>query len=258
MKRGADMKKLRLYGLMLCAAALVLVTAGASYAWFFRNASLDSLMSVLPPDTILIIPVTEGGSKMMELDLDFREDWGDSKDENDVIHVLRPVCVKSSNPKHRLQVVHTTNLKALNFSIYTATVHERVGTASTEMPEVSLTKDATTLSVEPINLLTQTSGQGTVSERLAIPQSVNGNYKSGDQVEAHAYPLYWTATKISNCEIAQDDDNHKRVSSYCRQETDPITGEEKQFYYTYYYLEISWKEDTKETDLFYIMAHNVA
>lgn len=252
------MKKLRLYGLMLCAAALVLVTAGASYAWFFRNASLDSLMSVLPPDTILIIPVTKDGVKMEELDLDFHEDRGDYKDENDVIHVLRPVCVKSSNPKHLLQVVHTTNLKALNFSIYPATV--------TKDP-FTLTKDATALSVEPQNILTQqsntgsnpeTSGQTMVSERLAIPQSVNGNYKSGDQVEAHAYPLYWTATKNSNCEIAQDDENNKRVSSYKNEEPDPITGEKKWFYYTYYYLEINWKEETKETDLFYIMAHNVA
>lgn len=242
------MKKIRLYILLLGALLMVLLTAGVSYAWLARQeASMDTLLEIVPPDTIIIIPVTDGGEPMTELDLDYREDSEDYKDDEGSIHILRPVCVKSTNPAHRLEVVRTTNLENLSFNIYPAPWNDETG--SFVLPEVN--------SREKLSG-TYLNQKGDTEPKLAAQENtLNNNYEKSDQVEAHAYPLYWLATKICK-NNAETNDEYQGVTSKVCEEDDPHTGEKKDFYYTYYYLEISWKEETKQTDLFYILAQNVA
>lgn len=247
------MKKTRVYLLLLAAALMVLLTAGVSYAWLSRQeASMDTLLSILPPDTIVIIPVSEeGGSALPELDLDYHAGSNDYI-ENGTIHILRPVCVKSSYPAHRLEVVRTTNLENLTFNIYPAPWDKDANAFALPVPD-----QRTALSGSYLNLAEgydETPG----TPKLAAPDNaLNKNYQTGDEVEAHAYPLYWLATKT--CKHGSvESDTQQRVTSKVVEEIDPHVGEKRDFYYTYYYLEISWKEDTKKTDLFYILAHNVA
>lgn len=239
------MKKRKLYGLLLCAVALVLATAGATYAWFTQSASMATLVSILPPDKITIIPVSEQGAiELTEIDLDFDKDtWQyDKKDEESgYIHILRPVCVKSTSNAHRLEIVRTTNMEKLSFKIYPAV---KAGDSFQYFKDTPLT--------------------GHYINRNADTQLANAenleNYRDGDSVEAHAYPLYWLQDGYSIYLLPDTTPAgpYRSVTSYTSEELDPASSEMKTFYSTYYYLEISWQEETKQTDLFYIMAHNVA
>lgn len=245
------MNKLRLFGLLLCALAAVLLTVWGSYAWFLHSASMETLMSVLPPDSIVIIPINEADGKAMEeLDLDFHEGTGDKRDDDGTIHILRPVCVKSTNPKHILQVVHTTNLNSLSFKLYLA--EKKSETEITILTDENGNRKQLTFS--PMNGDDASGDPPTLAETVPV----NGNYKSGDDVEAHAWPLYWLADNVSCYEKWQNmGDKDLAVKCEVRPEKDPITNEEKDYYATYYFIEIIWKDEKKQTDLFYLMAHNM-
>lgn len=227
-------KKWRLFSTI----AALLLTIGISYAWFMQKASMKTLMEILPPDEITIIPISEkDGSEMTALDLDFHENSNDYKDEYG-IHILRPVCIKSTSPVHRLEIVHTTNLKSLKFNIFPAT------------------KDGQKFTYDKDKWINGDYMNPGTTPGLAKADTLE-NYTSTEEVaDAHAYPLYWIAV---NCAINEKwQEGWQKVTSYSQDELDPATQTEKKFYYTYYYLEISWKEETKETDLFYIMAQNIA
>ena len=225
---------------------MLLAVVGITYGWIVQNAALATLMKILPPDTITIVPISAtSGAEVVELDLDYREGI-DHKDENGTIHILRPICVRSTNPVHRLEIVHTTNLKDLSFAIYPAT---KASSAQGFQLEAE-----TALSGEYKN---QYKNQANPPDgKLALKQTLE-NYKStADVADVHAYPLYWLADQCY-------EKNHggytgRPVTSYTERVLDPETKTEKDFYCTYYYLEISWLEETKETDLFYIIAQNVA
>lgn len=240
------MKNRKLYALLLCAAALVLAAAGATYAWFTQSASMATLASILPPDQITIIPVSEQGHiELTEIDLDFnslKDKWkNDTKDGNGYIHILRPVCVKSTSNAHRLEIVHTTNMENLSFKIYPAV---KAGDSFQYSQGAPLAGDY-------INRNADT--------QLAKTETLD-NYQTDDTVEAHAYPLYWLQDGYSIYLLPDTTPagTYTSVTSYESEEFNPTSSKPETFYSTYYYLEISWKEETKQTDLFYIMAHNVA
>lgn len=220
------MKKKHLYGLLFSVLLLLLVTAGASYAWFARNASMATLVEIMPPDVITIVPVSDDGNTWMEeLDLDFRE--GD-KQEGKTITIRRPVCIRSTSRTHRLEIAHTTNLSGLKFQLYPAT------------------KGNTSISYDQNSRINgRYVNPNSNNNELAEPELLE-NYREDETIEEHAYPLYW---------ITADD---QTTTDKGTDEFDPVSGAQKKFYYTYYILEISWIEETKETDLFYIMAYNVA
>lgn len=221
---------------------MLLAVAGITYGWIVQNAALTTLMKILPPDTITIVPISAtSGAEVVELDLDYR-DGIDRKDENGTIHILRPICVRSTNPAHRLEIVHTTNLKNLSFAIYPAT---KVSSAQGFQLEAEAA-----LSGKYKNQANPPDG------KLALKQTLE-NYQSTDDVaDVHAYPLYWLAVQCYEKTHIQF--TGRPVTSYTERVLDPETKTEKDFYCTYYYLEISWLEETKETDLFYIIAQNVA
>lgn len=213
----------------------LLIVAGLTYAWMSQRAAMTTLLSIEPPDTISIIPTGTDTSELTMLDLDFHEN-SDDTNENGTIHIYRPVCIKSTERIHQLEIVHTTNLKELSFNIYPAFMVDNGESGI----KISYSKD-TTLSGKYINQ---------DSDGLAKVETLE-NYTDTDTVEKHAYPLYWIGVNCTDLENKQD--GWQTIISYSE------TGADQSVYYkTYYVLEISWKESSKETDLFYIMAQNVA
>lgn len=222
--------------LIIVLIGLLVAIASLSYAWFKNEQALSTLITIIPPDSITIMPVSEkDGSFVKSLDLDYREDSNDIKDEDGTIHILRPVCIRSTSKKHQLEIVHTTNLGSLMFKIYPA-----------EKNDDSFVFDK---DVYLSGKYKNKNGEIAVTDPLE-------NYMDGDNVEDHAYPLYWLAVECGTSDVAQE--GWQSVTSYTERDFDPATKQEKDFYFTYYYLEISWKETGKETDLFYIIAQNIA
>lgn len=233
--------------LVIYSIILLVILTGITYAWFVQNASMTTLLPIEKPDTITISDIN--GSDMTELDLDYIEGT-DIKDADGTIHIFRPLCIKSTSTKHQLEIVHTTNLDSLAFNIYPVTKDAMFDT----------TNPGTPLLGKYINLLNGT-------DKTAKPEILQ-NYSESDTVHTNAYALYWLAQICSN-QAANDTtqqqideteiyNTERPVFSDQQTEFDVATKSEKTFYYTYYYLEISWQETTKETDLFYIMARNIS
>lgn len=228
--------------ILIIVIAVFLVVTGISYAWLVHQAGLATLITITPPDSINIVPVDSDGNDATMLDLEFQE--GDDKNEEGEVTIRRPIYVYSSSPVHQLEIVHTTNLNELKVSIYPAIKNED-GSFSYDQ--------ARPLSGQYVNRKGGSS--------LAKEEKLN-NYKGEkDIVESHAYPLYWIAGN-SGCAkyVANEDENTiaNDVISVLNREHDPIKQVDKNYYRTYYYLEITWLEKSKETDLLYIMAQNIA
>lgn len=239
------MKSIKKFWLLFSVIALLFVVAGITYAWFAHSAAMSTLIEIVPPDTITIVPISEkDGSEMIQLDLDYHEGTYDREDEDGTIHILRPICIKSTNPIHRLEIAHTTNLNNLEFHIYPAEKKD-------EQEEKIQYDSKIELSGKYIN--NQEDNQ-----HLAKEETLKNYNDTADVADTHAYPLYWLVDKecATNGKV-HSESGYQIVESEIHKEFDPKTKEEKDFYYTYYYLEINWLEPTKETDLFYIMAQNV-
>lgn len=222
--------------LVISSIVLLAILVGGSYAWFMQDASMATLLSIAKPDTITISD--PDGSDMTELDLDYREGTEDKKDPDGTIHIFRPLCIKSTSPIHQLEIVHTTNLQSLKFNIY------------------PVTKNNDTFEFDK-NVSVSGGYVNKNESGLAKVETLENYANTNEVADIHAYPLYWV---FVNC-VKKDQEyngNCQRVTSYPKEEFDVVTKTEKTFYYTYYYLEISWKEETKETDLFYIMARNIS
>lgn len=239
------MKKIKYLWPLVSVIAVLLTTAGITYAWFDHSASLVTLLEIQPPDAITITPVGYDGTELAALDLDFKDGVDEkvtAEDGTTTITILRPVRIKSTSPVHQLEVVHTTNLNQLNFNIYPVT--DKGGHFSDW---------GTPLSGKPVN-------PDPSDPNLAKREQLN-NYKDADTVEAHAYPLYWLADRCGDKQYVQAADKAKvaiEVSSKKSTEFDAAKQCDVDYYSTYYILEISWQETTKETDLFYILAQNIA
>ena len=223
--------RIKIRWLLVSSFVLTAVFVGIIYAWFIQNASLTTLLSIEKPDTITISDVD--GSDMTELDLDFREGI-DRKDDDGMIHIFRPLCIKSTGENHQLEIVHTTNLSSLDFHIYPVREGEPFDAENPGTP----------LDGSYVNL---------ADNKTAKAENLQ-NYSDSDTVNPYAYPLYWMAQVCSK----QETEGYRQVFPTEKMEFDVAAKTEKIFYYTYYYLEISWKETTKETDLFYIMAYNIS
>ena len=218
----------------------LLIVAGLTYAWMSQRAAMTTLLSIEPPDLITIIPTTENGIELKELVLEYNENT-DTKDEDGTIHIYRPVCIRSTEPVHQLEIVHTTNLNNLSFNLYIATRT----TNSDNQYVIESKKD------ENVKISGSYKNETSEGSKLAKGEPLE-NYSSTEEVaDNHAFPLYWIAVE---CAIEEKwKDGWQKVIS--QTETGP---DQKTYYSTYYILEISWKESSKETDLFYIMAQNVA
>lgn len=243
------MKTGKIFTLVTTVVLLLIASVGISYAWFSQRAALSTLVTIIPPDSIEIIPIDSDGRDATMLDLDFKEGTDTKNEETGEITIRRPVYIYSTSPVHQLEVVHTTNLNMLEFKIYPATAEKD---QNGDIIEIDYDKKKY-LGVECINPKPDNSS-------LAKPENLN-NYKKGEIVEAHAYPLYWLAENSGDGRYVSESDKDQiqtHVSSESETKFDPAKQVDKTYYKTYYYIEISWQESTKETDLFYVMAQNIA
>ena len=224
------------------AVVMIITAVGISLAWFYQHAAMSTLMNIVPPDSISIVPVDGDGNDSSMLDLDFKE--GDIKGEDGTITIRRPIYVYSTSPVHQLEIVHTTNMNELSFAVYPATINA----------------DGKTFTYDGNHCLSGEYKNQDDNTSLAVQDKLN-NYKKDDnvEVEAHAYPLYWLAGNSGDKTYVADSYITNEVTSIKEPpKFDPAKQVYKTYYKTYYMVEISWKEDSKETDLFYVMAQNCA
>lgn len=219
------------------AALLVVVAliAGLSYAWFYNQTDMATLMAIKPPSTISIRG--PGGSEMTSLDLNYAD--GD-KDANNKVTVKRVICVQSevSVTGYKLEIVHTTNLKGLTFSLYPVSTDGSGSVTDSDEKGTSYTyrynsSDENKLSGNYLNQANSTS-----EYKYATNEKHQQNYGDYTEVQAHAEPLYWLAKDS----LSPDTDT-----------TNQVTIDGTTYNRTYYVCEVSWTETTKETDIFYIL-----
>lgn len=211
----------------------ILAVVGLTYAWYNQQTDITTLVNVASPSIISIRGAH--GDSMTELNLSYTDD---EKDGNTVT-IHRVISVSSDEDKHYLEIAHTTNLKGLTFKLYKAT--ESVG-GNTEEIQENVSDSGYVYSYDENNSivggylnLTPTNG-GNYKEATKAYHSEN--YEEYNAVQAHAEPLYWRTTAAQN---AVENKKNNNVTSK---------------YLTYYVLEITWTETTKETDLFYVLAQN--
>lgn len=231
LKKKTDKRKLAFSVIVLLLAALL--TAGLVYAWFVTKMDMATLIEVKAPSDISILG--PGGSEMASLDLNYTDS---DKDENGKVTIRRVICVQSASEYHKLEIVHTTNMKGLTFKLYKASEV----TAGT--PENSVTDSGHTYSYDSTPIAGKYINPDTTGSsdyyKYADASKHSYNYGTYNQVQKHAEPIYWLA----------EDDLQATTGNKIE-----VAGTE--CYRTYYVCEVTWTETEKETDIFYILAKNV-
>lgn len=228
--------------LLRSVAAVAVVLAliiGLTYAWFFNQSNIATLVTVAPPTQIAIRGAN--GQELTELDLSYTDsDVTTDKDGNKQVTIRRVISVKNEGEEHKLEIVHTTNMKGLTFTLYPAT-EKASGAGGT-----TVTDGGYSYTYDPDDAV-----QGSYINPSA-PESSNGykyadktyhtnNYDSYENVQAHAEPLYWLVAEPQKATGTSDTDSDASEQTECL---------------TYYILQISWTETDKETDIFYVLAQN--
>lgn len=233
-QKKSDKKKI----LWLSAASVVVVALiiGLSYAWFFDRSDMATLVPIKPPSDIAILG--PNGSELTSLDLNYTDA---DKDGSGKVTIRRVFCVQSQADYHKLEIVHTTNMKGLTFQLYAATAVS----SSDESGSNIVTDGGYTYKYDPQKSI----GGSYINEdrkvnsyKYANSDKHLVNYGNYSNVQVHAEPLYWLVG--SSLEASSDMKNM-------------VTINNKNYSRTYYVLEISWTETTKETDIFYILAKDV-
>lgn len=230
-------KKNRIKCSMLIPIFMALILAAETYAWFFNKMDMATLMQVTPPSDITILG--PGGSDMTSLDLSYTED----EKEGDRVTIKRVICIQNAADAHRLEIVHTTNLKGLTFKLYQATDVTKSGSLGGD----TVQRDGYTYEYNKKNELTgrylNVSSDETTAYKYATDTYHSKNYPnySADGVQSHAEPVYWLIDETLDDDIKND-------------VTITENGVKQKYHRTYYVCEISWTETTKETDIFYILA----
>lgn len=209
---------------ILAVAALI---AGLTYAWFYNQTDMATLMKISPPSNISILG--PNGSELDSLDLNYTSD---NKDEDGKVTVRRVICVQSekSVQSFKLEIVHTTNLKGLTFNLYP--VAENGSESVTDSGATYKYNPALLIAGKYLNLDVLSGNY-----KYANNDQHSTNYNTYSNVQSHAEPLYW----LANTPLLAD----TRTT---------VTIENKKYYRTFYVCEVSWTETTKETDIFYVLA----
>lgn len=208
---------------------VVALIAGLSYAWFFNQTDMATLMSVKGPSDISILG--PNGSNLTSLDLNYTKD---NIDANKKVTIRRIICVQSASDKFQLEIVHTTNLKGLTFKLY-PTTEQGNGTKEVVDGDQTCYYDPQT----PVSGGYINQSEEKNSYKYATNAKHDRNYGTYSMVQSHAEPLYWKSENLVT----------NKTESV---QVDNITK-----YRTYYVCEVTWTETTKETDIFYVLAKTV-
>lgn len=236
-KSKKTIKKLWLSIGMVCIAIMTVVSL--AYAWFVHNEKVATLMEVAPPDDITILG--PNAQELERLDLSYtNEDIQESVVDDVVVKTVtlnRIICVQTTATMHRLEIVHTTNMKNLTFSLHHVTDTGDVLVGDNLVTDGKQSGNPMTVRYDPtaipgayINVEKEQE-----SHKYASDAYHSQNYGEYDQVQIHAEPVYWLMNE-----------------PYSVPEEQQPVGIDSLFN-TYYVLTISWTEDTKETDMFYIL-----
>lgn len=212
--------------LTIVALVVLLLVLGLSRAWFVNQNNITTLMQVTEPSPIAIRG--PHGEALSALDMSYTDD----DKHGDTVTIRRVVSVSSNEEKHKLEIVHTTNLKGLTFKVYAAQ-ENAAGSNSVNAGNYTYTYNAD----KPIAGKYINEGSSTADYKYANDRKRAFNFDQYDKVQAHAEPIYWLADE-SQTGIPRDNDS---VASK---------------YLNYYVIEISWTETTKETDIFYLLVKN--
>ena len=170
------------------------------------------------------------GEALSALDMSYTDD----DKHGDTVTIRRVVSVSSNEEKHKLEIVHTTNLKGLTFKVYAAQ-ENAAGSNSVNAGNYTYTYNAD----NPIAGKYINEGSSTADYKYANDSKHTFNFDQYGNVQAHVEPIYWLANG-SQDGILRDTDNDSVASKYLN----------------YYVIEISWTETTKETDIFYLLVKN--
>lgn len=228
------------YSIIVCTVILVLLI-GFSRAWFYNKMDMETLLSVKGPSDISILG--PDGSEMESLNLRYTDT--DEK-EGDKVTIRRVICIQSAAERHKLEVVHTTNLKGLTFNLYEAKPVTTSSESSNTVTDTGLTFSYDGNKPIQGSYINEKSTDNNNYKYALGKDEQNSkheeNFGEYEMVQAHAEPLYWLVGDI----LSADKTNT----------TVMIDGEKN--YRTYYICEISWTEkEEKETDMFYILAKTV-
>lgn len=224
-KKASTQKKI-LYSILAVIVTGALLV-GFSRAWFYNHLDMETLVEVKPPADISILG--PGGSEMTSLELNSANA---EKTDDGKLTIRRVICVQSEADKHKLEIVHTTNLKGLEFKLFEAT------DGTTDVTDGGYTYKYNP--TQPIAGAYVNKKEAVSDYKYANADKHSQNFQDSDNVQAHAEPLYWKTTEAQKASTSND-----------------ITIDEKTNHRTYYVCEVSWSETTKETDVFYILAETV-
>lgn len=214
--------------LTIVALVVLLLVLGLSRAWFVNQNNITTLMQVTEPSPIAIRG--PHGEALSALDMSYTDD----DKHGDTVTIRRVVSVSSNEKKHKLEIVHTTNLKGLAFKVYAAQ-ENAAGSNSVNAGNYTYTYNAD----NPIAGKYINEGSSTADYKYADNSKHAFNFDQHGNVQAHAEPIYWLADGEQNG-MHRDTDNDSVASEYLN----------------YYVIEISWTETTKETDIFYLLVKN--
>lgn len=234
--RKDNTKKIILVRFIVSTVVVLALLLAISYAWFTDEADMATLIEVNSPSQVSVLG--PHGQDMESIDMSYT----DSDKNGDRVTIRRVISVSNSADSHQLEIAHTTNLRNLTFTLYKAT---ELGKADSDTG--TETRDANTV-VDKGYKYTYSNADKINGSYINL-KDTSGNYKFADEtkhsvnfdtnnVQAHAEPIYW----LSSGDLTSDANNgNENVKS-------------KNL--TYYVVEISWDETTKETDIFYIFAQN--
>lgn len=215
-------RKRALIGLATITAIVAALLIGLTYAWFFHQSDIATMVSIAPPSEIAIRG--PHGNTLTALDLSYT----DTERNGDKVTIQRVISVSTKAKEFQLEIAHTSNSKELTFNLYKAQETNK-GSISTDSG-YKYSYDRTPVTGNYINQEVKNSDY-----KYATNAKHRDNYEDYNNVQAHAEPLYWLAAPYTKTEAEQ-------------------SGNEL----IYYVLEISWTEtDEKETDIFYVMAQNL-
>ena len=233
--------------LIISAAATAVVLAlviGLSYAWFFNQSNIATLISIAPPSPIAI--KGPHGQSLTSLDLTYTD--ADKDEQSKKVTIRRVISIENGGREHKIEIVHTTNLKGLTFQLYKASEVQNANASDGTISEGGYTyKYDTTNPIKGsyINAALETTDYKSAVENSAENSKHSKNYGEYTLVQKHAEPIYWIT------------DNALEADSTIVDTTDSASSgdsTEAKKHRTYYVLEISWTETTKETDIFYVLA----
>ena len=218
--------RMKMTVVMMYILATLLVAIGISLAWLVHKNSMITLAPVIRPGNISI--TGPNGTAIESLDLSYTDDCvSTDANGNKRVTVTRDICVKSTEDYYELEIAHTTNMKGLKFALYLASDQN------------------TSLEGTYLNIANKINDQnGTYNYHYADNTKHEKNFGEYVSVQKHAEPVYWKVNSALSS-------NKNQIIK------ESLAGEDITYYLTDYRLSVTWIEENKETDMFYILARNV-